>query len=208
MLCDIECPNCNGSGEDVVGLTCRRCKGHAWLSQETLAKTRDDFNVGFTGTQEGMAAAQVETVHAMLRRLVEAHGDRLRALHGDCVGADFQFDDLCRLLGIWRGVFPSNITAKRAFCERRGAVELATPQPPLERNPFIFKLGRDLLIAGPKGMAEEQRSGTWATVRGARKRFTEKRRGRIVVAWPDGRGEFVFPEGERRAVALTPPGER
>lgn len=196
---EVECPNCGGHGT-LLDLNCRRCQGMGWLPPAALAVTRDDFHVGFTGTQEGMTVEQVDVVRRMMRRLAERHGDRLRAFHGDCVGADFQFDDVCRLLGVWRGIYPSNIKAKRAHCEARGAVEMAPEAPPLERNTRIVVASRDLLIAGPKG-PEEMRSGTWSTVRRGRKRYAETKRGAIAIAWPSGVGEMTHPE--RRQLVLV-----
>lgn len=54
------------------------------------------------------------------------------------------------------------------------------PRPPLERNRDVVDAS-DVLLACPGGMAEEQRSGTWATIRYARKAGKP-----VVIVWPDG----------------------
>lgn len=171
---------------------------------------RDRFTVAFTGTQLGMTLLQQTAVSRMLEKLVARHRDRLYAVHGDCVGADAMFDGLCVIHGIRRGIYPSDVEAKRAHCERRGAEVLAAPAPPLERNTPIAAAG-DLLIAAPKEYDEELRSGTWATVRRAREIYTERmgspgslfedrRPGSIVIVWINGAADFDFPE--RRAAMI------
>lgn len=81
--------------------------------------------------------------------------------------------------------FPCNITSQVSTV----ALELARgeyggkchgPMAPLLRNQLMVDLA-DSLLAMPAGMEEELRSGTWATIRHAR-----KRRKPIVFFWPDG----------------------
>ena len=61
-----------------------------------------------------------------------------------------------------------------------GNVVVFDPKPPLERNCDIV-LDGDLLIATPHGYQEEMRSGTWYTIRQARKRGKK-----IIIVWPNG----------------------
>jgi hypothetical protein len=132
--------------------------------------------VGFTGTQKGMTGAQKFRVGMML----EDSGVR-RAHHGACVGADDEFDYLCSVRDIWRYLHPSNIRGKQAYCEDRpGVTHLLDEKPPLERNQDIVDAS-DVLIAAPAGFGEEVRSGTWSTVRRARKRGIP-----VAIVWPDG----------------------
>ena len=105
-----------------------------------------------------------------LRALLE---DRIPdvAAHGDCVGADAQFHDICSQLGVWQIlVFPTHDGPLRAHCS---STLTAAPTDPLARNRRIVEVS-DLLVAAPDG-PETLRSGTWSTVRHAR------RRGRRVV---------------------------
>jgi hypothetical protein len=57
---------------------------------------------------------------------------------------------------------------------------LAEAKPPLERNEDIVDFGRDLLIAAPLQMVEVVRSGTWHTVRYARKKKVT-----VEILWRD-----------------------
>jgi hypothetical protein len=91
---------------------------------------------------------------------------------------------------------PSNIPGKVARLDFREDWDtLYQPLPPLVRNCLIVdgewmvRDPADVLIAAPKGFSEEVRSGTWATVRLARK--TRRPDGvtgiLICIIWPDGR---------------------
>lgn len=119
--------------------------------------------VGFTGTQRGMTDSQRESVIWLLSEEYAATVGH----HGDCIGADAQFHDVCIELGIPVHVHPPNVDSKRAFCD--GAESIGVPKPYLDRNHDIVD-ACDLLIATPSGPTETRRSGTWATVRHARKR--------------------------------------
>ena len=132
--------------------------------------------LGFTGTQQGCTAVQLTA----LRRLLTAtlhHNDIFR--HGDCVGADEHAHHAARLTGAIIHIHPPTNATKRAHCD--GDV-IWLPRLYLDRNHDIVNRS-DRLIACPKG-PEEQRSGTWSTVRYAR------RHGRsVTIVWPDGRIE-------------------
>lgn len=131
------------------------------------------MRIGFTGTQRGMTVAQQTVVRRLSRSLVvdEAH-------HGDCVGADADFDAIMRERGVPRHVHPPDDPKKRAFV-RDFAVRYPT-KPYLERNRAIVD-DTDALIAAPKGATEEQRSGTWATIRYARNAGKA-----VTIVWPNG----------------------
>jgi len=133
------------------------------------------MKVGFTGTRNGMTGTQMEAVRKTLeglelprrRRLVELH-------HGDCVGADHEAARVATALGMrivqhppldWgmRASYPKLIESLKA--NNNFAVREA--KPTLERNKDIVN-ETELLIAAPDS-EERTRSGTWATVRYARK---------------------------------------
>jgi len=118
------------------------------------------LKVGFTGTQFGMTVYQACHVEQLLRQL-----NATRGIHGDCIGADKMFDQICHNLGIEVEIFPPSNPSKRAFCK---ADFLHPEDDYLARNRKIVDTS-DVMIATPKSSEEELRSGTWATVRYARK---------------------------------------
>jgi len=137
------------------------------------------MKLGFTGTQIGMTPLQLLSVAQFI-----AHNQVTDSHSGDCIGADKDFYDLITLANknknfqrICRfGHVPVN-DSKRAFCaydvERKAL-------PYLDRNHNIVD-ECDFLIATPKEKEEQLRSGTWATIRYAKK---TKKKGMIV--FPDG----------------------
>lgn len=145
------------------------------------------IDIGFTGTQEDSTHAQSRTTFDWLAYLRYKHKGA-RVHHGDCVGADATLHRQARAMGISRIIHPSNIDAKRAFSHRSDAewpgqaakTTILDALPPLDRNKNIVDRS-GILLAHPKSDREEQRSGTWSTVRYAR------RIGRhIIVIWPNG----------------------
>lgn len=126
------------------------------------------IHVGFTGTQAGMTSAQKDTVREALQRL-KKH-DRVVGHHGACIGADDQFDVICIEEGISREVHPCTLKWKQIDCSQRTQtpVKLHAVKQPLIRNRDIVFAGQ-VLLAAPSGYLEELRSGTWATIRFARK---------------------------------------
>lgn len=145
------------------------------------------FKIGFTGTQKGMTVAQRHTLRTRLAMMFVEE-----ARHGDCVGADAEFHDACvyhKVPRIW--IHPPLNPVKQAFCETKdwgaSVVNVVPPRPYLARNRDIVD-GGDILIATPSGYEEELRSGTWSTVRYARKQNK-----RIYIIQPDG---AIVVEGE------------
>jgi len=124
--------------------------------------------IGFTGTRNGMTSQQ----KAAVTKILERYGSRFGALvgHGNCLGADAEFDEIAAALGLRRVIYPCNIESMRAHCELRGATQVTEPMKPLLRNGWI--VGAALaMIATPMESTEQLRSGTWATVRQARKKI-------------------------------------
>jgi hypothetical protein len=139
--------------------------------------------VGFTGTQRGMTDAQFNRIAYWFsqRPSVTLH-------HGDCIGADADAHRAAWEEGLRIEIHPPDIDRKRAFCQ--GAAVVHPPAPYLIRNIAIVD-ACEVLIATPKEeTGEELRSGTWATVRAARK---AKRR--IVIVRPSGRVEVEPSKG-------------
>lgn len=121
------------------------------------------MKIGFTGTQEGTTKEQRATLAMLLTKLglAQSYG------HGDCTGADAEFHQTLRdLFGAKAhivGHIPDN-DSRRAFCDFD---EYRAARPYLKRNENIAR-ENDIVIACPKEATEQQRSGTWTTVRRAR----------------------------------------
>lgn len=120
------------------------------------------YKVGFTGTSKGMTPGQKKEIASALGPI--AH--KVVGHHGDCVGADSEFHDICLELGIPVVIHPPKNPKSRAYC--KGAKQVHSEYDYLTRNHHIVDNAM-LLIAAPKSQEEELRSGTWATVRYARK---------------------------------------
>lgn len=118
------------------------------------------MKVGFTGTRKGMSQYQKHRVYTYLERLgaSEAH-------HGDCVGADSDFHDICLDLGIDIYIHPGRPN-HRAW--KGGAYCYYDAKDYFERNKDIVDT-TDTLLATPDSDKERVRSGTWATIRYAKK---------------------------------------
>lgn len=140
--------------------------------------------IGFTGTQRGMTTAQRQTVELLLRMPDVPHLTRFH--HGDCVGADAEAHRIARMVGLYIVVHPPEIAAARAYC---AADELWDERPYHVRNRDIVN-SCTVLVATPATRQEILRSGTWATIR-----FARKRGKRIFVIEPSGRITPHIPEG-------------
>lgn len=131
--------------------------------------------LGFSGTGDAdMAPRQLKQVRQLIGYVL-----RPTVMHfGDCVHADAQAFVIAKEFGVKTIGHPPDNSRKRAFCEYD---EERPPRPYLLRNDDIAREGVDGLIAAPEGWVEVTRSGTWATVRYARK---FKRH--IWIVRPDG----------------------
>jgi len=131
--------------------------------------------IGFTGSQHGVSKEQR---YALLHVLARFRLSGVKWMHnGDCLGADNIAANLWHELDGKVHLHPPSIDAKRAFID---AEFVETPRPYLDRNKDIVCSG-DELVATPAEMFEQQRSGTWATVRFARKIARP-----ITIVWPNG----------------------
>jgi hypothetical protein len=133
--------------------------------------------LGITGTQRGCTVAQRDVLAATLK-LYTMWFSVLH--HGDCVGVDAEACHLAmRDYYLWS--HPCNLYRKRAYIDS-GMVE--DEKAPLDRN-WDIVLACSTLIACPGEMTEQLRSGTWATIRYARKAGKT-----IVFIYPDGSTEI------------------
>jgi predicted Rossmann fold nucleotide-binding protein DprA/Smf involved in DNA uptake len=124
------------------------------------------MQIGFTGSRKGMTAHQKFTVRHILNRAIKDCNGNVVVHHGGCVGADEEFHRMCLKLGLRIIIHPSDKPDTQAACEQFWQ---RRPQaPPLQRNRYIVS-SVGLLIATPDSTTERLRSGTWATVRYARR---------------------------------------
>lgn len=146
--------------------------------------------VGFTGTRNGMTHEQIVGVLRFLHELTLSPmvKDPIVALHGDCVGADADFDALCRGLGIKTTCRPCEFRSMRA---NTAAEQIAEPVAPMARNRAIVA-DADVMVACPPNKERIAKgSGTWATIG-----FSQKAKKPLLIVYPDGDTEQPWPQVE------------
>ena len=117
--------------------------------------------LGFTGTRDGTSLKQFGAITALLQETMpsEIH-------HGGCIGADAGLHAVARKLGIRIILHPPVITKYQVILT---ADEVRPAEPYLVRNHNIVDEVEGL-VACPAQRQEVLRSGTWATIRYARKK--------------------------------------
>ena len=128
--------------------------------------------ISFTGTRNGMTNKQKESLLTLLQSI---EGDTF--VHGGCVGADEQAHQMASDLGCKTHVWPSNLDGLVAELECSVRED---PMDPLERNKEIVEMG-DVLLACPNSRRAVLRSGTWSTIRYAKKVGVP-----VLIVFPDG----------------------
>lgn len=128
--------------------------------------------VGSTGSRHGMSAAQ-----SMRFGLILTSSGATSLHHGDCRGADEQAHAIARGLKLWIVGHPPTSSGLRAFTD---CDEWREPAPFLTRDRTIV-METNLLVATPHTSQEQLRSGTWATIRIARRQSLPH-----VIIDPDG----------------------
>lgn len=134
------------------------------------------LSIGITGTRRGLINPQRAGLVGLIREsaMSEFH-------HGDCIGVDAEAHDLVRQLqpDVHIIVHPPMNPKNRAF--KQG---LILPEKDyFIRNIDIIK-SCDILLACPKMLSEEQRSGTWHAIR-----YAAKIKRRTIIVWPTGKIE-------------------
>ncbi len=127
----------------------------------------NSIKIGFTGNRYGLNNNQIEEI----RKILDTYNNIIVS-HGDCIGSDTDFHKLCVEYknvnkNIIIQIFPPNKSILRAF--NKGDI-LMQEKSYLERNLDIIN-NSDILITCPIDKnKEELRSGTWSTIRQAKKR--------------------------------------
>ncbi len=117
------------------------------------------------------------TVEQSEQLIIELHKAGASDLHhGDCRGADQQAHAIGRRLGLYIVGHPPTASGLRANCI---CDELREPQTYLARNRALV-LETQLLIAAPQGV-ERLRSGTWSTIR-----YAKRSQFPLIIIRPDG----------------------
>lgn len=155
------------------------------------------LHYAFTGTQGQHTREQKDALNQLFRELKYSAlelGFVVHLHHGVCVGLDNLADRLAFLNGITRELhpginpkYPQDISKRAMGCYLRMGFILHEAKPFLVRNKEMVDVVGSTLIAAPaqNGLEYEQvRSGTWSTIRYARKKSKN-----IIYVWPDGRVE-------------------
>lgn len=133
-------------------------------------------DIGFTGTRKGMTPLQRSSVSLLIQDLHPQN-----AHLGDCTGVDEQVRAMLEEFfpHIQRIGHPPKNNKTRAW----GSFDVLHPEKDYEARDKDIVKSSSVLIAVPKGFKEEMRgSGTWLTVRYARKQDCM-----IQIVYPDGR---------------------
>lgn len=126
-------------------------------------KLKLKLKLGVTGSRTGLTAYQKDQFAEFMKRhqITELH-------HGDCVGVDKYCHDYIveHYPTIKVVIHPPTDSSNRAWCKSSNSYQC---KPYLQRNQDIVNKV-NYLIAFPNTKTEQLRSGTWATIRYARKK--------------------------------------
>ena len=133
-------------------------------------------SIGITASREGISAQALETFESILQEFPELE----ELHHGDCVGGDEQIHMMMQNIApeVQLIVHPPIKGDHRANCE--GAHVVLPKKDYMVRNHDIV-MASEAVIGFPNGNNEIMRSGTWATLRIARRKNKK-----IIVVYPDG----------------------
>ena len=157
---------------------------HPQMKKALIWGKQKGESIGFTGTRklDRVSKSRINDMRNWIERTVKNrfriyHPDTVFSWHhGDCVGGDELFhtilNDELRLRNQVVIHPPTNET-HRAFCKGRVIRVILPAKPYLIRNKEIVNSSKILLALPKDREREEKRSGTWATVRYARKQGVE-----------------------------------
>lgn len=148
--------------------------------------------IAFTGTRRGITRPQVVALTDVMTVLrlsaPRVPFDEREFLHGCCVGADRSAHDLVHATRWWKIVgYPGREDQREWAMQiyRGGSLRVVHPvpsgrSPELARNHDMVD-DSTILVACPGEHTERLRSGTWATVRYARKKAVP-----VIIITPVG----------------------
>lgn len=143
------------------------------------------IHIGFTGSQYGMSLPTKKKLVSVLCDIKQAaifSSAPTCFHHGDCIGSDAVASGIASYYQYLVHAHPQFNEKKRAFSQYNDVIH--APKEPLDRNQEIVDVSR-IMIATPHTMNEVIRSGTWATIRYARKLDRE-----LCIIFPDGSYEW------------------
>ncbi len=115
-------------------------------------------SIGFTGTREGMTDRQKQAFELIAR----PHSGVWHTFnHGDCVGADEDAAEIAHVYAMHVVSYPP-INPKSRSTKTKNNITMPEKEY-LERDRDIVD-NSDILIAAPKSLTPEHRSGTWYTI--------------------------------------------
>lgn len=142
------------------------------------------IHIGFTGTRFGMTDAQDDSV----RHLLDAMSgwcfgpQNMIGHHGDCVGSDAQFHEICRTLHFFVHLHPPTIQTDRAFCP----ADVVSPALPYMRRNREIVRAANYMLATPAALDQVPRfsGGTWRTIE-----MSQKAKKPLMIIHADGTTE-------------------
>jgi len=135
------------------------------------------MKLGMSGNRSGITKNAKNT---LLRFFEDNEIDEVH--HGDCVGSDKDFHDVCATKEFKIVIHPPKNNKMRANCISE---HILPAKDYLDRNHDIVDF-TDMLVAFPSSETEEIRSGTWATIR-----YAKKKNKKILLIFPDGKSKNV-----------------
>lgn len=130
------------------------------------------YKVGFTGTHKGAEPEQLRGLEEKLKKILEERPDSVVELHhGQCIGADTQCAAIAKRLGfrvVGHPGLAKDPTNMLYRSEWDGNDEVREAKPFIERDHDIVD-ETEIMFATPLTYEEQTRSGTWTTVRYAKK---------------------------------------
>lgn len=137
--------------------------------------------VAITGTRKGITLKQRATFELWL-----GFGKVGTLCHGAAIGADEEIAIRCKEFGCKLLAFPCNIASQQSKKAIEISDEVFDEEPPLTRNRNMVDYALSVM-AFPATMAEEMRSGTWATIRYANKKGIN-----VQMFWPNGESNYRY----------------
>lgn len=110
-----------------------------------------------------------------------------RVRHGDCLGADAEFNEICWLMNIPIEVHPPKDPSMRAFCTH-GVVKIHPEKGYLPRDRDIVN-ACEVLVGAPYSSGSKKGGGTWYTVE-----YAVKKKKDWVVCYTNGTYALSRPE--------------